>query len=69
MGYPAKRIGERGDREIVYVPNVYVPFPAPILRVGLNTVSETTVSSTTLSEFFGLHQVLEGELSEFLSAY
>ena len=23
------RIGDRGDREIVYVPNVYVPFPAP----------------------------------------
>ena len=28
-GYPAGRIGDRGDREIVYVPNVYVPFPAP----------------------------------------
>ena len=27
--FPAGRIGERGDREIVYVPNVYVPFPAP----------------------------------------
>ena len=23
------RIGDRGDREIVYVPNLYVPFPAP----------------------------------------
>ena len=30
--YPAGRIGDRGDREIVYVPNVYVPFPAPIHR-------------------------------------
>ena len=27
IGFPAGRIG---DREIVYVPNVYVPFPAPI---------------------------------------
>ena len=32
FGYPAGRIGDRGDREIVYVPNVYVPFPAPILN-------------------------------------
>ena len=32
IGLPAGRIGDRGDREIVYVPNVYVPFPAPILR-------------------------------------
>ena len=29
IGYPAGRICDRGDREIVYVPNVYVPFPAP----------------------------------------
>ena len=28
IGYPAGRIGDRGDREIVYVPNIYVPFPA-----------------------------------------
>ena len=28
FGFPAGRIGDRGDREIVYVPNVYVPFPA-----------------------------------------
>ena len=26
---PGERIGDRGDGEIVYVPNVYVPFPAP----------------------------------------
>ena len=31
IGFPAGRIGDRGDREIVYVPNVYVPLPAPIL--------------------------------------
>ena len=30
FGYPAGRIGDRGDRENVYVRNVYVPFPAPI---------------------------------------
>ena len=29
IGFPAGRIGDRGDRGIVYVPNVYVPFPAP----------------------------------------
>ena len=29
FGFPAGRIGDRGDREIVYVPNAYVPFPAP----------------------------------------
>ena len=29
IGYPAGRIGDRGDREIVYVPNVYVPFSGP----------------------------------------
>ena len=33
-GYPAGRIGDRGDREIVYVPNVYVPFPAPMHTRG-----------------------------------
>ena len=31
FGCPAGRIGDRGDREIVYVPNVYVPFLAPKL--------------------------------------
>ena len=34
LGYPARRIGDRGDREIVYVPDVYVPFPA-ILLTGI----------------------------------
>ena len=33
IGFPAGRMGDRGDREVVYVPNVYVPFPAP--RKGL----------------------------------
>ena len=36
---------------------------------GPNTVSESTVSNTELSEFFGPHRVQERELSEFLSAY
>ena len=29
IGFPAGRIGDWGDREIVYVASVYVPFPAP----------------------------------------
>ena len=42
-GNPAGRIGDRGDRQIVYVPNVYVPFPAatfsePLLRTLLRTL-------------------------------
>ena len=32
IGFPAGRIGDRGDREIVYVPNVYVPFLALTIR-------------------------------------
>ena len=39
------------------------------LRNGPNTVSESTVSNTELSEFFGAHWVPESELSEFLPAY
>ena len=34
-GYPAGRIGDRGDREFVYVPNVYVPFLAPRKEVHI----------------------------------
>ena len=36
---------------------------------GANTVSESTVSNTKLSEFFGPHRLPGGKLSEFLSAY
>ena len=36
---------------------------------GPNAVSESTVSNTELSEFFGPHRVPGRELSEFLSAY
>ena len=39
------------------------------IRNGPNTVSESTVSNTELSEFFGPHRVPGRELSEFLSAY
>ena len=35
---------------------------------GPNTVSESTVSNTELSEFFGPHRVPGRELSEFLLA-
>ena len=36
---------------------------------GPNTVSESTVSNTEISEFLCSHRVLGRELSEFLSAY
>ena len=36
---------------------------------GPNTVSESTVSNTELSEVFGPHRVLGRDLSEFLSGY
>ena len=32
LRYPAGRIGDRGDREIFYVPIVAVPFPAPMIE-------------------------------------
>ena len=35
IGFPAGRIGDRGAREIVYVPNVYAPFPAPTYDLSL----------------------------------
>ena len=41
----------------------------PCFGNGPNTVSESTVSDTELSEFFGAHWVPGSELSEFLSAY
>ena len=42
IGFPAGRIGDRSDREIVYVPNVYVPFLAP-------TPTQRTLPLKTLS--------------------
>ena len=47
----------------------YSAIGVPYLGNGPNTVSESTVSNTELSEFFGSQQVLGRELSEFLSAY
>ena len=41
----------------------------PLVGNGPNTVSESTVSNTELSEFFWAHRVPGSELSEFLSAY
>ena len=42
---------------------------APFFGNGPNTVSESTVPKTELSEFFGAHWVPGSEFSEFLSAY
>ena len=45
-------------------------FPSPtVSRNGPNTVSESTVSNTELSELCGPHPVPGRELTEFLSAY
>ena len=46
-----------------------MPKLSPLLGDGPNTVSESTVSNTELSELFGSHRVPGRELSEFLSAY
>ena len=50
-GYPAGRFGDRGDREIVYVPNVYVPYLAPrdrSLRISAeNLPLQTQILSST----------------------
>ena len=40
-----------------------------LLGKGPNTVSESTVSNTELSEFLGPHRVPGRELSQFTSAY
>ena len=46
-GYPDRRVGDRGDREIVYVPNVYVPLLAP--NNSLASTSAILKSSTSPS--------------------
>ena len=43
----AGRIGDRGDRETIYVPNVYVPFPAPIRRKRFSDHYGPTFSLST----------------------
>ena len=59
FGYPAGRIGDRGDREIVYVPNVYVPFPAPRSRkqeTSLHTMqSRKEISANELTSWTQSH--------------
>ena len=45
-----------------------MPYGIPSFGNGQNPVSESTVSNTELSEFFGPHRVPGRELSEFLSA-
>ena len=40
-----------------------------VSETGRIKVSESTVSNTELSEFFGPHRLPGSELSEFLSAY
>ena len=58
IGFPAGRIGDRGDREIVDVPNVYVPFPAPKKRTKekfqphLHVVPRAHPSVPPLSAYF-----------------
>ena len=47
----------------------FLQFLLPSLGNGPNTVSESTVSNTELSEFFYPHRVPGRELSELLSAY
>ena len=43
--------------------------PPPVIGSGPNTVSDSAVSNTELSEFFFPHRVPARELVEFLSAY
>ena len=53
IGFPAGRIGDRGDREIVYVPNVYVPFPAPTtVRHRQPTFLQNLVDVSDIFYFF-----------------
>ena len=58
IGFPAGRIGDRGDREIVYVPNVYVPFPAPTLLSSSASGGGTEVDAILL-DFFAVMQQIE----------
>ena len=46
IGFPAGGIGDRGDREIGYVPNVYVPFPAPRIHESAWSMSASGRSKT-----------------------
>ena len=54
-GYPAGRIGDRGDRGIVYVPNVYAPF-WPLTLLGRSRLL------LSLPPWFVLLEVVSPEL-------
>ena len=62
---------EQSQKEKARISKLYVNVnnSRPIFGNGPNTVSESTVSNTELSEFFGPHRVPGRGLSEFLSAY
>ena len=61
VGFPAGRIGDRGDREIVYVPNVYVPFPAP--KSGRKSPENENSDRTPFADLLLRHPD-EGQLQE-----
>ena len=67
MGPP--RLLARWNRSDFCDLRLQCPSRSPEIGNGLNTVSESTVSNTELSEFFWAHWVLGSELSEFLSPY
>ena len=52
--FPAGRIGDRGDREIVYVPNVYVPFLVPIYAGKLRADLSFPISNLGLCRWPGV---------------
>ena len=61
IGYLAGRIGDRGDREIVYVPNVYVPFPAPSSGKKISLPLKTTkMMKPADARHAKTHRVLKG---------
>ena len=67
---PAGRIGDRGDREIVYVPNVYVPFPGAITtRSIISTAGWFTVAARLVQTpfFLGIADIFP--LKEGATAY
>ena len=53
-GYPAGSIGDRGDQEIVYLPNVYGPSLGPRSRSGPTIASPNRAGLRTLFGSQGL---------------
>ena len=61
---------QRRTHRGTYTRMLHLPFiDLPLIGNGPNTVSESTVSNTELSEFFGPHRVPGRGLSEFLPAH